>query len=318
MIFENLIFSLDATVPLFLVMLLGLVFKNIGLFDENFLKRMNNFVFKAALPAALFYDLAEQDFFEVWDTSFVLFCFFVTLICIAVSILIAKYVLRDNDLTGEFAQASYRSSAAILGIGFIENIYGNAGMVPLMIAAAVPLYNIMAVVVLTVFKPGGDGRLTHAVVMKTLKGIVTNPIIIGIVIGTVWSVGKLPQPVILMKTVRYLGNTSTPLGLMAVGAAFDIKAACGRIKPSAVAVTFKLVIWSAIFLPLAIHMGFTHDKLVSILIMLGSPTTASSFIMAKTMGHEGVLTSSAIMMTTFLSAFTMTGWIFILRAMGLI
>ena len=40
--------------------------------------------------------------------------------------------------------------------------------------------------------------------------------------------------------------------------------------------------------------------------------------MAKNMGHEGTLTSSAVMLTTLLSAFTLTGWLFLLRSMGLI
>ena len=51
----------------------------------------------------------------------------------------------------------YRSSAALLGIAFIQNIYGNAGMAPVMIIGSVPLYNVMAVIVLSFFKPGQNG-----------------------------------------------------------------------------------------------------------------------------------------------------------------
>ena len=313
---DNLIFSLNATVPLFLVMVLGLFFKSIKLFNDNFLSGMNTFVFKVALPCALFYDLANEDFFAVWDMRFVIFCFTATFICIIVSIIIAK-LFGDNDITGEFAQASYRSSAAILGFAFIENMYGTAGMAPLMIAATVPLYNIMAVTILTVFKPNG-GRLTKETLLKALNGIVHNPIIIGIVLGMLWSILRLPRPAMVMKTVKYLANVSTPLGLMVVGASFDFSAARGRIRPAAIASALKLIVWCAIFLPLAVKSGFEHDKLVAILIMLGSPTTVSSYIMAKSMGHEGTLTSSAVMITTLLSAFTFTAWIYILRSMGLI
>lgn len=72
-------------------------------------------------------------------------------------------LLGDKTIRGEFIQAAYRSSAALLGIAFIQNIYGNAGMAPLMIIGSVPLYNMMAVVVLSVFKPGQSG-LDHTVV----------------------------------------------------------------------------------------------------------------------------------------------------------
>lgn len=313
---EDLIFSLNATIPLFLTMVLGLLFRKMKLFNDSFLDGMNSFVFKVALPAALFNDLAGEDFFKIWDIKFVLFCFVVTLVCISVSIVLAK-CMKLGDETGEFAQASYRSSAGIMGIAFMENIYGNAGMAPLMIAAAVPLYNVMAVVILSIFKPNG-GRLSKETLIKTLKGIVTNPIILGIIIGMLWSILKLPRPGIMMKTVKYLANVSTPLGLMAVGASFEIGSVMGRLKPALIASGCKLVIWCAVFIPAAVMLGFTHEKLLAILVMLGSPTTVSCFIMAKNMGHKGTLTTNAVMITTLLSAFTLTGWVYLLRVMGLV
>ena len=181
---ENLIFSLNATVPVFLMMILGLVFKKIGWIDDIFASKMNKFVFMVPLPVLVFEDLATVDFSKVWDVKFVLFCFIVTMISITISFLISC-LLGDKTIRGEFIQAAYRSSAALLGIAFIQNIYGNAGMAPLMIIGSVPLYNMMAVVVLSVFKPGQSG-LDRTVVKKTLKGIVTNPILIGIVAGLVW------------------------------------------------------------------------------------------------------------------------------------
>ena len=73
-----------------------------------------------------------------------------------------------------------------------------------------------------------------------------------------------------------------------------------------------------IFLPAAIALGFREEELVAILVMLGSATTVSCYVMARNMGHEGVLTSSTVMLTTLFSAFTLTGWLFLLRSLGLI
>ena len=80
----------------------------------------------------------------------------------------------------------------------------------------------------------------------------------------------------------------------------------------------KLVVLAGIFLPVAIWLGFEKEQLVAVLIMLGSATTVSSYVMAKNMGHEGVLTSSVVMVTTCLSAFTLTGWLFLLRTFGVV
>ena len=52
--------------------------------------------------------------------------------------------------------------------------------------------------------------------------------------------------------------------------------------------------------------------------MLGAATTVSCFTMAKSMGHEGTLSSSTVMLTTLFSAFTLTGWLYIVKTLGLI
>ncbi|KAA8502975.1 AEC family transporter [Mediterraneibacter catenae] len=313
---ENLIFSLNATVPIFLLMILGFLLKKLGVIDDVFASKMNKFVFLIPLPVLLFEDLSTVDFAQVWNMKFVLFCFVVTLVCIILAALVS-FLWHDKSIQGEFIQASYRSSAALLGIAFIQNIYGNAGMAPLMIIGSVPLYNIMAVVVLSFFKPDRK-KLDKEVWKTTLKGIVTNPIILGIAAGLLWSALRLPMPSILEKTVSDIGAVATPLGLMAMGASFDIKKAFGKVKPAAAASVMKLVLFAALFLPLAVWMGFRREELVAILVMLSSATTVSCYVMARNMGHEGVLTSSVVMLTTLFSAFTMTGWLYILRSMGMV
>ena len=313
---ENLIFSLNATIPIFLMMLLGMLFRKLGWMDEVFAAKMNKFVFLVPLPVLLFEQLATVDFSDVWDINFILFCFVVTAISITISTLISL-LWKDRSIKGEFIQATYRSSAALLGIAFIQNIYGTAGMAPLMIIGSVPLYNIMAVVVLSLFKPGNNS-FDKALVKKTLKGIATNPIIIGIVAGFVWSALKLPMPSILHKTVSSIGATATPMGLMSMGATFEMKKATSKIKPTLVAVFMKLIGFCAIFLPVAAMLGFRNEQLIAILVMLGSATTVSCFVMARNMGHEGTLSSGVIMMTTLLSAFTLTMWLDVLRSFGLV
>lgn len=313
---ENLIFSLNATIPIFLMMLLGMLFRKLGWMDEVFAAKMNKFVFLVPLPVLLFEQLATVDFSEVWDIKFILFCFVVTAISITISTLISL-LWKDRSVKGEFIQATYRSSAALLGIAFIQNIYGTVGMAPLMIIGSVPLYNIMAVVVLSVFKPGNNS-FDKALVKKTLKGIATNPIIIGIVAGFVWSALKLSMPSILHKTVSSIGATATPMGLMSMGATFEMKKATSKMKPTLVAVFMKLVGFCAVFLPMAALLGFRNEEMIAILVMLGSATTVSCFVMARNMGHEGTLSSGVIMMTTLLSAFTLTMWLDVLRSFGLV
>lgn len=108
------------------------------------------------------------------------------------------------------------------------------------------------------------------------------------------------------------------MGLMAMGAAFDLRRAFAKVKPAVTAAFIKLIGFCAVFLPAAVRLGFREEELVAILVMLGSATTVTCFVMAKNMGHEGVLSSSVVMLTTLFSAFTLTGWLYLLRSMGLI
>lgn len=316
MFLENLGFSLNATVPVFLMMVFGWFCQKVGLLDDHTTGKLNKFTFNTTLPALLFADLSHADFRAVWDTKFVIFCISATLL--SVGIAFAYSLLHKNKTErGEIIQAAYRSSAAVLGIAFVKNIYGEATMAALMIAGTVPLYNIIAVTALSVTSPDKKDR-GKELFLDTLKGIVTNPIILGIAVGMIWSLLKIPQPVILEKSISYLANMATPLSLIALGASFKASDAKGKLPVTLGITLLKLVLFCVIFLPLAVHFGFRNEKLIAILVMLGSATTGSCFVMAKNFGHSGTITAFSVMLTTLGSAFTLTTWLFVLKTLSYI
>lgn len=311
---ENLIFSLNATLPIFLVMVVGGILGRLGFLPREFCKASDKLTFKITLPIMLFLDMSDVDMRHDFQPKFVLFCFGATLISILVIWGLARALLRDKTIIGEFVQASYRSSAAVLGVAFIQNIYGDAGMAPLMILGSVPLFNIFAVLILMIEAPG-EQRATPRP-GQLLYGVVTNPILLGIVAGTVFSLLPVELPTIAVKTLNSLASLTTPLALLSIGASFEGTKALQKAGPTLVAALLKTVGLSAIFIPCAVALGFREKELVALLIMLGSPTTPSSYVMAKNMGHEGVLTASTVAATTLLSALTLTAWIFILHGGG--
>lgn len=314
---EHLIFSLNATIPIFLTMVIGYLFKQGGLIDESFVKTLNKFNFRVTLPFMLFEDLAGADFLTVWDGKYVLFCFVVTFISIFAIWGFSSLLLKDKDLVGEFTQGCYRSSAAVLGLAFIQNIYGKSLMAPLMIVGTVPLYNVMAVIVLSFTGPG-EHKLDKEGLKKSLAGIVSNPIIISIALGIAASLLKLDFPNIVDKTIHNFSVMASPLALIGLGAGFEGRKAVKKICPTLVCTVIKLLVLPAVFLPLALYMGFEGEKLVAILVMLGTATTPSCYIMAKNMGHEGTLTLGAVVATTFFGSVSLTMWLFVLKYLGAI
>ncbi len=313
---ENLIFSLNATMPIFLVMVLGYLFQRINVIDLQLAKGMNTFVFKIALPVNLFVQLHDVDFMGVWDTSYVVYCFMTTLLSVGIAWGLS-FLVRDHHIRGEVVQSSYRSSASLLGMAYIENIYGTASMGSLMMLGCVPLYNIMAVIILSVMKPGSEG-VDRIRLKSSAKGILKNPIIWGILLGFAWSLTGINMPKIANTTLSYIGRLASPMGLLAMGAMLDFSTIGKRIGPVLLASFLKLIGFVAAFLPVAVWMGFQGEKLVAVLIMLGSASTVAGFVMAKNMGHEGNVCAGAVALTTLLSAFTLTFWVWLLRSMGLL
>lgn len=315
---ENFIYSVDATFPIFLVMVIGYILKQTGMLNDNFVTVANRFNFKVTLPFMLFRDISGVDIRAVFDIRYVLFCALVSTACFWIIWGGVKLFLKDQSMRGAFVQASFRSSAAVMGLAFIQNMYGSSAMGPLMIVSAVPLYNIFSVIVLT-FEGARSGEVDPKQKIKAACiNIAKNPIILGILTGLIVGLLGIDFPVIVDKTVNSVAQMATPLALITIGAGFEGRKALAKIRPTIAASMIKLVIQPLIFLPVAAWMGFRGEQMIAILIMLASPTTPSCYIMAKNMDNDGVLTASVIVMTTLLAAFTLTGWIFILKTVGLI
>lgn len=314
---DNFIYSINVTIPIFLVILLGWVLKKINIITDEFAETANKYVFKAALPVLLFKDIASTSILDDMNWKFVLFCFLATFVMFTGVWIFAHFYCRNNrESEGAFAQAAARGSAAVLGIAFVENICGDAGMAPLMIVAAVPLFNVYSVIILTFC--GRDKTKGLQGIKKAFINILKNPIIIGILLGIPFSVFDISIPVIFSRTIDYVAQTATPIALIAVGAGFSGDAAIKKLKPALIASFIKLVVLPLIFVSLAICFGFNSSEIVAVLIMSGAPTTVTCYIMAKNMNNDETLSSNVIVLTTVLSSITLTLWIFVLKSMGAI
>lgn len=322
---SSFVFALNATLPVFLVILLGWFLIRIHLLNDAFLKAADQYVFKCALPISLFLSIAKMDLYSDFDPKFCLFCFVVTTIVFFGVWGCARLFLKNRALIGAFTQAAARSSAAILGIAFAVNIYGDSGMVPMMIVSAVPFFNIYSVLILT-FSPQVDdaGRLLPpaaeggALVKKACLNVLKNPIILGILAGIPFALLRIPLPTILNSTLTTVGGTATPIALLVIGGSFSGAEALKKWKPAAVASFIKLFLLPGLFLPAAVALGFRTSELVAILIMLGSPTTVSCYVMAKNMNGDGVLTSNVVVLTTLFSSVSITLWLSLLRSFALV
>ena len=307
---ENFIFSLNVTLPVFLVIALGKLLNKLGLFSDEFAKNADKLAFRVLIPILMFRDIADMDFKKDFDVKFVAFCALTSFVMFCAVWLFSALCLKDKSMVGAFSQGSARGSAAVLGIALATNIYGSSGHAPLMVLAAVPVFNVMSVIILAF--SSNEGR-KNVNVLKILKGIITNPIILGILFGVPFSVFDITLPAALSSAVDSVAKTATPLALLSIGATFSLATAKSRLTPSLAASFVKLILLPVVFLPVAICFGFSGSALVSIFVMLGSPSTVTCYIMAKNVDNDHVLASNIVMISTLLSAFSVTMFVFVLK-----
>ncbi|MBQ8599548.1 MAG: AEC family transporter [Oscillospiraceae bacterium] len=320
---EAFLYSLNCTMPVFLMMVLGYVLFHKKMLTQNFVDVCDTLVFNVTLPIMLFRDMASMDLQRDFDVKFVLYCAVASLIGIALAWILARLFIKDRSIIAEWVQGSYRGSIAVLGGAFLLNIYpedGAAHVVAQALLGSVIIFNIMAVLILALERPNGSKQKDDlpAQLKKASKSILSNPLIISILLGGLSALLGFTYPTIIDKTMSSIASLTSPLALLAVGAEFKWGKMQENFLPLLGACAYKLLIQPALFLPVAALLGWRNEWLVTLMIMMGAPTTPSSFIMARNMGHDGAMTANIIAGTTLFSAATVTFWLWLGRITGLV
>lgn len=181
-----------------------------------------------------------------------------------------------------------------------------------MIAVIVPMFNVLSVIILEIFR-GGKVNIKHMI-----KSVLTNPLIIASFIGLTMLILNINIPTFLHKTIGDISKIATPLSLIILGGSFSFSAIKGHIKPIIFGVCGKLILVPAIFLPISIFLGFRNVELASLMIMLSAPTAVSSFTMSQQMDSDSELAGQIVVFTSAFSIITVFLIIFILKQNNLI
>ena len=306
---ENLIVSLNVVFPLFAMMAVGFLLHHIGILDDHTADKMNKVAFKDFLPTLIFYNIYETELSEIFDGKLILWALGLVLLMFLLLWLIVPRFEKDFRRKGVMIQGMFRSNFILYGLPVTASLFGdeNVGTASMLIAFVVPLYNVLSVVVLEWYAD----RQIHP--KKILKGIATNPLILGAVLGGLLLLCNIRLPEGIEKTVDNLSCMATPMAFLILGASFKFSALAGNIKHLSIAVLVKLVLFPALFLPLSILMGYRGMALAALLTMLGAPTAVSSFTMAKQMNGDGELAGQIVIFTSICSIITMFFWIFLLK-----
>ena len=316
---ENLKFGFFAVLPILLMMLVGYVFRAIGFLKKDFFLTCDKLVFYVALPLLLFKQMMEADFGNVWNTKLLLFICIAAVIAFVFILAFGALAIRQRADRGAFCQGCVRSNYSIVGLPLAQNLFGNLGYqtAALIMPFLIPIYNILAILILTVNAPG-DKRNFGGMLWKFVKCIVTNPLIIAMVVGVLLKEFSVSVPAPVMSVIDYCADLTMPLALMSLGATFELSRLAGKFGMALSASIIKTVILPSLAIGAGVLLGFRGMELGMIFIVFAGPTSVSSYSMAAGMGANRELAGQIVVLSTVLSMFTLFFGAFLLRSFGLI
>ncbi|MBW6410459.1 AEC family transporter [Clostridium weizhouense] len=311
---QNIILALNVVLPLFITITLGYFIRKINLFDDHTLKIMNKVTFKVFLPLLLFFNVYKTNLKGVFNLKLVIFAPSIILVsCISMCFII-PIIEKENRKRGVLVQAIFRSNFVLFGLPVTLSLFGdeNAGVPSLLIAIIVPMFNFLAVIVLEIFR-GGKINLK-----ETIKGIITNPLIVSSLLGIVFMLNGIRLPNVIEKTISDLSKVATPLALVVLGGSFKVNKIKGYTKQLIIGILGRLVVIPSIFVPIAIILGFRKIELATIMIMLAAPTAVSSFTMAEQMDGDSELAGQLVVFTSAFAVISIFLWVFFIKKLGYI
>ena len=310
---DSLLLSVEAITPIFLLMLLGYGLKQFRVATKDQFNAINRLIFKIFLPILLFYNIYKTDIGSILDGKLIAFTVIAVLIVFAAGYGLVFLFTKDNAKRGVMLQGFFRSNFAILGIPLVNYICGDnaGGLSSLMVAIIVPLFNILAVITLERFR---DGKIQFG---KLIKGILTNPLVIGCAVGAIFLLLDIQLPSLIETTVSDAASIASPLAIVVLGASFNFSTIKTSIKELIITMATRLLIVPALAITAAVLLGFRGEALVCLMVAFGAPTAVSSFSMAQQMGGDEELAAQIVVFSSALCLFTLFGWIFLLSSLQL-
>ncbi|MDR3132882.1 MAG: AEC family transporter [Prevotellaceae bacterium] len=317
------LFSLNCVLPIFLIIVLGWALRQWKIIIKPVADALNTIAFNVTLPLLLFRDIAIARLQDIFSPAIILYAIAGTVLTFGITWFFAERFIKDRTAIGSFVQGSYRGNYAIIGLFLIVSILGHTGKGALITAFAVPLYNILAVIILSVRSKNPQ----KVKLRETLRNIIKNPLIIGIIAGLPFSIFEIPlfshpQTGYIASTIDYLVNITNPIALLAIGASISVAKLKLGLPKALTATMIKIVVSPAIFTGIAYWMreplGFSGEDLLILFIMFGVPTAVASFIMASKMNNDESLAANIILLSSVLSVLTLTFGIYLFKSAGLI
>ncbi len=328
---STLLFSSNAVAPIILVILLGYIIQKTDMVPESFFVYANKLVFNVAIPVYLFYSVYNIENLSDINWSLILAAVIMAVVICLLAVVFFVFYTKDSGKRGVLIQCAYRSNYAIIGIPLAKAMGGEPALATAAVVSAfgIPTFNILAVIVLSVFSYNNDNKKIS--VKGILKSICKNPLIIGVCCALVCLAVRSYVPFTIKENMPFLyeaikdvGGMASPLALIVLGGRFKISAVRELAGDIVSGVVWRLIL--APVISLAVLMLLSNYGIISLektdlpafIAFYGSPVAVSSAIMAESMNCHGELARQLVIWCNVISIFTVFAIIAVCKYFSLI
>ena len=303
---ESFLVAVNAVIPFFCYLALGYTMKIRGVVKEEFLQKLNQMVFRVFYPFMTFYNIYKADAESLPRPLLLIFTGASILIVEAILIVIIPKIVKENPRRGVIIQAIFRSNFVLFGLPLTIAVFGDsaASIAAMLVTVVVSIYNTTSVFILEMFN--GEGKSD---IKKTLKAVVTNPLLQGAVVGLIFFFLGIKLPGSLVTPIAAFSNMTSPLAIYVLG---------GTLQFRAIRKNLKYLVLPAIIIAIAYAFGLRGLELFLLIAVYATPVAAASYPMAQNMGGDGELAGQFVVISTAVSMFTLFLWIFFMKSVGLI
>jgi hypothetical protein len=296
---------INSIVPVFALILLGVLLYRVGLTDDHFLAIADKLIYFLFFPILLFWKIggAEPDAAINWAAiCAVLAAVFVTF---AASLAVAKALNVPQNQVGSFSQAAFRFSTYV-GVAVILSAIGEQaiGHFGVLIGFAIPFINVLSVTTLIWYANEADG--TWRKIRVVLRALVSNPLIIACLGGMAYASLGPPFPGIVANTFRLMSLMALPLALVSVGGSLSQGKLQYHLPLAIVAMILKLVFLPAVGYCLLQLFAVEGIHFTLAMIYFALPTSPAVYILSSQLNSDTRLATSAIIISVACSAVSLS------------
>ena len=295
---------ISLTSPLFLLAGLGYALVRWLGWPKSVSDALTRFVFAVAVPALLFRLMSDFSRLPRVNTHILIAFFGGCLVVYFTGRLVGRAAFHINGVSQSvFAMGGIFSNNVLLGLPIAQVTLGEQslpGVSLVLVFNSLLLWTLVSVSV--EWSRHRDFSLPGFA--KTAKGVLTNPIVASILLGTAFGFTGLPLPGFVDRTLELIATAALPLSLIALGmglAEFGVREGW-RISVAVSAL--KLIGQPLVVYVIARLIGLAPLDTAVVVLLAALPVGANVYLMARQFGVLNGPIASATVLTTALGALT--------------